>query len=95
MASVLNLNSPYLQRLRIREDESFNGNTFNIYETKEYLQSKENDLKLITDDEREIQKMMNIYILIQENYRIRSFLEMPEIIENANELIDLLQKEYL
>ncbi|WP_455169318.1 DUF6090 family protein [Aegicerativicinus sediminis] len=93
--SVLNLNNPYFNDLRIKENEGFYDRTFNLYETEEYKQSKQNDLPLISYDKEKLQKLTNTFILIQDNYRVRALNEMPEIIENAKELIELLKLEYL
>lgn len=94
MVLLLNLNSPYISKIIISENNTFNNPSFNIYAADEYKVSKANDLKLISYDEMLIQKFTNTFILIQDNYRIRAFSEMPEIIEDANELINILKKEY-
>jgi len=95
MASILDLNSPYLYALSKMDDDVETEDLNEYFEMEEYRKAKENDLPLLTYDEQEIKKMMNIYILIQDNYEIRAFNEMPEIISNAHELIGLLQNEYL
>ncbi|HEY5688819.1 MAG TPA: DUF6090 family protein [Yeosuana sp.] len=94
MVLLLNLNSPYITKMTILENNSFDSPSFNIYETEEYKASKANDLKLASYDEALIQKFVNTFIIIQDNYRTRAFKEMPEIIENAHELIALLKLEY-
>jgi len=94
MVLLLNLNSPYISEIIISENDSFNSPSYDIYATEEYKVSKANDLKLISYDEMLIQKFTNTFILIQDNYRIRAFSEMQEIIEDANELINILKKEY-
>ena len=91
---LLNLNSPYISKLNVRENNSFNDREFNIYNTQEYRTSKANDLKLINYDEALINQFVNTLILIEEQYHIRAFKEMPEIIEDAKELIVHLDKEY-
>jgi hypothetical protein len=91
---LLNLNSPYISKLIARENLSFGDREFNIYATEEYRISKANDLKLISYDVALIKQFVNTLIIIQENYSTRAFKEMPEIIEDARELIILLEKEY-
>ena len=94
MALLLNLNSTFISEIIVCENTNFNNPNFNIYDTEEYRTSKENDLKLMRYDEDLIQQFVNTFILIQDNYRTRAFKEMPEIIEDAHELIALLQLEY-
>jgi hypothetical protein len=94
MAQLLRLNSPYLSKLQLRENGNYNSPDFNIFETEAYKTSMANDLKLISYDEALIEKFVNTFILIQENYRTRAFKEFPEIIKDAQELISLLQIEY-
>jgi len=91
-ASLINLNSPYLTKLLEREnsDDAFSF----IFETEEYQLSKANDLKLISQDEILIKKFVNTLIQIQDQYHIRAYKEMPRILEDAQELIDLLKREY-
>lgn len=94
MTLLLNLNSQFITNLIIKENDNFNDHNFDIFETEEYKISKENDLKLISYDETLIHQFINTYIIIQDGYRTRAYKEMPEIIEDANELIILLEKEY-
>lgn len=93
-SAIIDLNSPYLTRLSL-SDENSDNDILRLFQTEEYRKARDFDLPLITEDAQQIKKMMNIFILIQENYRIRAFGEMPDIIENARELIELLEKEYL
>lgn len=94
MALLLNLNSPYFSEMLISENKNGDDSSFNIYNTEEYRASKENDLKLASYDIALIQQFVNTFILIQDNYRTRAFKEMPAIIDDANDLILLLKKEY-
>lgn len=91
-ASLIDLNSHYLTKLLERENDEIT--SFKLFETEEYRLSKANDLKLISHDETLIKKFTNTLILIQDNYRIRAFKEMPGIIEDAHELLKLFQVEY-
>lgn len=93
-SQLLNLNSPYISKLVAMENSNFGDRMFNIYETEAYHISKANDLKLLSYDETLIKRFVNMYIIIQDNYNIRGLKEMPEIIEDATDLITLLKKEY-
>ena len=94
MVLLLNLNSPFISKILAVENNNFNDAEFNIYDTEEYKASKANELKLLSYDEVLIQKFVNTFILIQGNYNTRANKEMPEIMEDAQELITLLKKEY-
>ena len=88
---VLDLNSIYFPELSDKDsDKPFK----DIYTTDEYKISKTNDLKLISYDKALIQQFINKYILIQDNYDVRAFSEMPRIMNNAQKLIELLKNEY-
>lgn len=91
---ILNLNSPYISNLLARENLSFDDHEFNIYDTEEYRLSKTNDLELISYDDALIKQFVNTLILIQDSYNTRAFKEMPEIMHDAKELIELLKQEY-
>jgi len=88
---VLDLNSIYFPEL---SEKDSNKPFKDIYTTDEYKISKTNDLKLISYDKALIQQFINKYILIQDNYDIRAFSEMPRIMSDAQELIELLKNEY-
>jgi hypothetical protein len=94
IATLLNLNSPYIKKLLIEENRNFNDPAFSPFETDEYKTSKANDLKLISYDTANIQIFINSLILVQDQYRVRAFKEMTKIIEDAQQLIDLIKKEY-
>lgn len=91
---VLNLNSIYLSKLKEKENENFNTQRFNIFETEEYYISKKNDLDLLITSKSEILSFVNTFIQIQDQYKIRAENEMERIIADANELIQLLKEEY-
>ena len=90
---VINLNSPYLYKLKKKENQTFNDTAFNIFKTKDYEVAKANDLDLLTTDTIQIIRFTNAFILVQEQYMIR-VNEMQEIIENAEDLIHLLNEDY-
>lgn len=89
--SLIDLNSPYLTKLLERENYDARSN---LFETEEYKLSIINDLELISLDKTLIKKFVNTLILIQDNYRVRAYKEMPAIIEDANVLLKHLKAEY-
>lgn len=91
--SIIDLNSPYLSKILEKEDTE--DSVSFIFETEEYKLSIANDLKLISQDEILIKKFVNTLIQIQGQYQIRAYKEMPRIMEDAYELIELLKTEYL
>ncbi len=89
--AVLDLNSPYfMEIIEVDKDQPFN----DIFAKEAYRVSKSNDLQLIRYDKAYLQQFTNMFILIQRNYDIRGRAEMPEIMEDATELIQLLKNEY-
>lgn len=95
IAIILNLNSLHITKMLIKENSNINDPSFNAFDSEEYKVSKANDLKLISYDETTIQIFINSLILVQDQYRIRAFKEMPEIINDAESIINLLKQEYL
>ena len=93
VSEILDLNSPYFSQIRILENERFNDPDLNIFKTEEYKKSKSNDLKLVSYKEEQLKKLTNVYIQIQESYRVRAFQEMERIKEDADEIIQLLKNE--
>ncbi|SEQ07136.1 hypothetical protein SAMN05421824_1081 [Hyunsoonleella jejuensis] len=94
IASIINLNSPYFSEMLVLENKNFNDPNLNLFETQEYINSKAKELKLISSDEELLNILTNKFILIQNQYRIRAFHEMPEILNDAENLIRLLKTEY-
>lgn len=93
LSEVLNLNSEYLSLLAAANTENWH-TISDMIETQEYKNAIANDLKLISYDKAHIDKMVNTCIQIQHEYRIGGHVEMPSIIADANELIQILKNEY-
>jgi hypothetical protein len=97
VAQILNLNSTYIQEIEKYTDEmDFNTimDNFDYFEAPVYLESKANDLPLISKDPALIQRMVNVYIQIRGRMETRGELEVPNIIKEAEEIIALLKKEF-
>jgi len=88
---ILDLNSPFFSEV---VDQDNDMPFTDIFTTDAYRLSKANDLKLISYERSLIQRFINTFIMIQDQYKIRGYKEMPEIIEDAKELIVLLKAEY-
>ena len=59
--------------------------------------AKENnlpDLQLLTNNINEIKSLVNDYLIIKGNFKVRSEHELPRLIADAAQLISLLKKEY-
>ena len=93
ISEIMNLNNPYFSQMLVLENERFNDPDLDLFKTMEYQNAKKEDRILQIDNEKDLRKFINIFIRIQDSYRIRAFLEMEEIIENANEIIQLLNYE--
>jgi len=91
---VLNLNSTYFKKLSEWEEENFNSSFGAIFETKIFQESQANELPLNTYERKDLNEFLNRLIIIQNHYLVRAFSEMPEIMDDAEELIRMLREEY-
>ena len=70
-------------------------NEFHLYSEPEYLKSKTYNLRLITNDIKDVDKVINSLIRLQVYYDIRSNDEILPLTSQAEELITLLKETYL
>ena len=68
---------------------------FQYYKEPEYLKAKDYNLKLITNDINDVEKVINGLIRLQAYYDIRSGIEIPQLTKDAEELIKVLKETYL
>lgn len=68
---------------------------FQYYSEPEYLKCKASDLQVLTKDMREVKQVINSLIRLQAYYDIRSNIELPQLTADAEELIALLEAEYV
>ncbi|MFD1314660.1 DUF6090 family protein [Namhaeicola litoreus] len=94
LVEIINLNSPFLSKIKNWEVENFNTTFKEKVKTQVFKESVAQDLPLVSYDREKILQLINTCIIVQESYRVRAFMEMPEIIEDARELIELLKQEY-
>ena len=94
-ASIVNHN--YLNLYEFNEkllpNNNFRINDF--FESEEYLEAKSVNLDLLTKDIKEIQEMVNRYKILMLYLRIRTDMELPKLISDAEEIIVLLKQNYL
>lgn len=93
MTEILDLNNPYFDKMLVLESERFNDSNLYLFNTEEYRKSKKLDV-IVSADEKDLRKFVNVFIKIQDSYRIRGFLEMEDIKEDAKEIIQLLEAEF-
>ena len=94
ISEIMDLNNPYFSQMTVLENERFNDPNLDLFKTVEYQSAKKQDRVLQLNNEKDMRKFINVFIRIQDSYRIRAFLEMDEIKENAKEIIQLLKNEY-
>ena len=94
ISEFMDLNNPYFSQMLILENDRFNDPDLDLFKTKEYLNAKKEDTTLEIENEEDLRKFTNVFIIIQDSYRIRAYKEMNEIKENAKEIIQLLKNEY-
>jgi hypothetical protein len=52
------------------------------------------DLPLLTTNMNEIRSLVNDYLVIKNNYKVRGEGELPRLIDDASQLISMLKNEY-
>lgn len=67
---------------------------FYYYKQPDYLKAKAQNLNLITNEINDVNKVISSLTRLQSYYHIRSEWELPQIINDAKELIMLLKEEY-
>ena len=93
LVEIINFNSPYLNK--IKKWESGHTIPFNDKVKAEvFKESTAHDLPLGSYDIEKLNRLVNTCILVQDSYSVRAFMEMPEIMKDAQELIALLKEEY-
>jgi hypothetical protein len=92
---VINYNYPNLMEFRIKLLPTDNVRDYNFFESKEYLVAKSIKLELITKDIYQIQEMANSYSVLMMYLRIRNDDELPNLANDAKELIALLKETYI
>ena len=98
ISQVVNSNYINIRELRKNVLVKINNpyfNEFHLYSEPEYLKSKTYNLRLITNDIKDIDKVINSLIRLQAFYDIRSDKELPDLTSDAEELITLLKETYL
>lgn len=93
VAKVVNFNSPYFSKI-IDYAEISSNKPYGYFQTPYFENSIKEDLPLVTYDEAQILELTNFYITIQGEMKIRAYLELPRIINDAKEIIALLKTEY-
>ena len=92
--TIINFNSAYLDKLLEEEKTEIGLVERNLFEKPHYKIAKENDLQLLTYNITAINTLVNRAIIIQNQLRTRAFLELPNIIRDAQHMIALLKQEY-
>lgn len=95
ITKVINFNDPYFQNILEVEATELELGGRDYFQSPYYLKSKNNELSLVSNDPALLAEMLNTFILLKNAFRTRGFLEMPNIVRDAEELIQLLEEEYL
>jgi len=69
------------------------GDLEDIFSSKEYINSKSYDLQFISNDNLTLNSAVNSFIRLSFNLKIRTKIELPQLIEDAYELNKLIKKE--
>lgn len=93
MNRIIDLNSSYFKEMNDLELESFNDSLSNLFRTDIYKNSKFHDLPLLSYDTSELNQFLNAFIQLQPQLKIRGFVEMKNIKNDAQTIIQMLERE--
>jgi hypothetical protein len=95
LSGVVNYNYPNIVQLsEVFRISTISGVMDDVIANPIYKEAEKTKIKLITQDINELQKSINSLIRLQFNLRIRTDIELPQLINDAEELIDLLKQEF-
>jgi len=66
-----------------------------VYSSPQYERAKDYNLSLITNDIRKVKIAVSGFIRLKFNLRIRTEIELPQLLNDAEVIISLLKKTYL
>jgi len=93
--SVINYNYPNIFEFSEKLLPNDNARDYDFFESQEYVEAKSINLGLITKDINQILKMANSYNVLMLYLRIRTDVELPELVIDAEKIIALLKETYL
>lgn len=96
LTSIVNDNYPNINELSELFRISTNyGKLKDVFESLIYKEAQELNLNFIKNDNETLHLGVNSFIRLQFNIGIRTKIELPDLIADAEELIFILKKEYL
>jgi hypothetical protein len=95
LSRVVNNNYPNIEQLsELFRVSTISGHINDVYSDPIYKEAEEYKLSLISNDINTIHNAVNSYIRLQFNLKIRTQIELPQLVKNAQNLITLLKEEY-
>jgi hypothetical protein len=95
LSQVVNNNYPNIGELsELFRVSTVSGLLDDVYSDPIYKEAEEYELNLISNDINAIFNAVNSYIRLQFNLKIRTQIELPQLIKDALEIIKLLEEEY-
>ncbi|RLD26407.1 MAG: hypothetical protein DRI75_11785 [Bacteroidetes bacterium] len=92
---IVDINYPNIEELdKVLLDSNNPVADVNFYTTDAYQKAKDYNLKLITDDISKVKVAVSGFIRLKSNLRIRTEKELPDLINQAEELIGILKETY-
>ena len=70
------------------------GHLDDIFSSEEYKKATSNDLTFISDNKDILNSAVNSFIRLGYNIKIRTDIELPELVENANEILEMIKNEF-
>jgi len=95
LSRVANNNYPNIEELNeVYRISTSSGSMDDIFSNPIYKEAEQQDLNLILNDLDVIHNALNSYIRLQYNLRIRTQIELPQLINDADSIIIQLRHEY-
>lgn len=95
LLKVINTNYPNLEELsEVLRVATVFGELSDVLDSPVYKEAESLQLDLISDDINNLHEAINSYTRLRFNLNIRTGNELPELLADAQDLIDLLEAEY-
>ncbi len=91
---VINMNHPQREKIVVYDDDSNDDLLTAFFASDLYLELRNSDVKLLSDDINEIRRATNYFIEISTYLDARTEIEIPRLRENGQEIIAMINAEY-
>ena len=93
--NIVNLNYSNFEELSFYGNTNSHILTYNFSSSEAYQRAEQDNLKLLTNDMAKVHELVNGYLKLRIFLKIRINSELPRLIKDAEEIINLLQTNYI